>query len=118
MLLFCRCFEHLVGQITENPALPNNTRGNIVFCYWCLILWDPGELTGENQAETSLKISSVCWTCSSVALTGNYRNCGSELKTINKSKVTAEEVSEHSPGNLASSVPPLETELFVFGVDE
>lgn len=41
-------------------------------------------------------------------------------KTINISKVTAEEVSEHSPGNLASSVTPLplKTELFVFGVDE
>lgn len=84
------------------------------------ILWDPGELTGENWAKTSLKISSVCWTCFLVALTGSYRNCGSELKTINKSKVTAKEVSQHSLGNLVSSVPllSLKTELFVFGVDE
>lgn len=78
--LILRCFEHLVGQITENPALPNDERE---YCLLLVvpesILRDPGELTGENWAETSLKISSVCWTCSSVALTGSYRNCGSGL---------------------------------------
>lgn len=55
-----------------------------------------------------------------MVLTGSYRNRETELEAIDKSNITSEVVSEHSPGNLASSVPPqsLKTELFVLAVDE